>query len=321
MRASALESILALLPYFRRLRADERMRIAARFEEVKLEAGQSWQPEARLTIVVEGEALFEGAPLFPGDTFGEIDVATGNARAGELVAQLPTVLATLDHAGLEAIFADFPAVAPPWLKELGRELKWRNDLLREISLAYAEKLPPERLEALLARRRHRLARHRRSTVKSAIARVGRALFTVPGARPSFWVLVGALCALAAARTVVAYIIQNGLQKHLFALIGGKVGHPIHVHHFNYGLALVTIASVLLLLPRARSALKRLAFVFGFGVGLIVDEFALLWNLNPDYYQPSSRLVAALVIVGIVQIVYLRAWWGGIFRRMLSMVGL
>src|SRR4051812_21991803 len=126
MRASALESILALLPYFRRLRADERMRIAARFSALHLDAGESWQidPEApRLVIVVEGEAVLDGGlPLFPGDSFGEIDVVTGHAAPARIVAERPTLLATLDHAALEIVLAEFPAVAPPWLRELGREL-------------------------------------------------------------------------------------------------------------------------------------------------------------------------------------------------------
>jgi CRP-like cAMP-binding protein len=316
----ALESRLALLPYFRRLRPDERLRIAARFSQTTLAAGETLElREPRLNLIVDGEARLErdGAKqsLFGGDSFGEVELATGQELPARLSAQTKVRLAQLDAAGFDAILADYPAVGPPWLRELGRELKWRNDLLRELSLTFAEHLSPAQMEPLLRRRRRRLQRHRRSTVRGALARVGRALFTAPGARPSFWVLVGALTALAAARTMVALILANGLQKHLFALIGGKVGHPIHVHHFNYGLLLVSLVSVLLLLPRPRSALRRLAFVFGFGLGLIVDEFALLWNLNPDYYQPQSRLAAGLVLLGIAQVVYLREWWGAMWRRL------
>jgi hypothetical protein len=118
---------------------------------------------------------------------------------------------------------------------------------------------------------------------------------------------------------VAVIIKNGLQKHLFALIGGKAGNPIHVHHFNYGLVLVSLVGVLSLMPRPRRLLRRLAFVFGFGIGLIVDEFALLWNLNPDYYQPESRLAAGLVILAILQVVYFRAFWMGLLWRTVAWV--
>jgi hypothetical protein len=291
---------------------------------VELAAGFTLTLDAErplLVIVVDGEATLardgDTVELYAGDLAGEIEVLSGRGAAGTLTARTPARLATLDGDGLTRLFADYPAIAPPWLSELGRELKWRNDLLREVSLAYAERLPEAQLAAVLGRRRKRLAHHRRATVRNAAARLGRALFTAPGARPSFWVLVGAVSALAAARTVVALIIQNGLQKHLFALIGGRVGHPIHVHHFNYGLLLVSLTGVLLLLPRTRGWLRRLAFVFGFGVGLIVDEFALLWNLNPDYYQPQSRLAAALVLIGIAQVVYFRALWIALLRRVLS----
>jgi CRP-like cAMP-binding protein len=321
MRPARLESVLALLPYFSRLRTDEQVRIAARFVTVALPpGGELALDQPRLVIVVDGEArLVRGGStvrLFSGDTFGEIELATGRAAPARVVAETAATVATLDREALDGIFADYPAAALPWLRQLGRELKWRNDALREVSLAYAEKLPPSQLEAVLSARRRRLARHRRTTVGDAIRRLLRTIFLTPVARPSFWVMVGVLSALAAARTVVALIIANGLQKHLFALIGGSVGHPIHVHHFNYGLALVSLTSLLLLLPRTRGALRRLAFVFGFGVGLIVDEFALLWNLNPDYYQPSSRLVAAAVIVAIAQVVYLRAFWAALARRVL-----
>jgi hypothetical protein len=246
-------------------------------------------------------------------------VVIGHGDAGKLVAPERAVLALLDRAALDSLFADYPAIAPPWVTELARELKWRNDLLREVSLAHAERLPPAQLAAVLNRRKRRLERHRRSPVRRATARLVRALFVSPGERPSFWVLVGALSALALARTVVAMIIKNGLQKHLFALIGSQVGHPIHVHHFNYGLALVTIAGLLVMLPRTRGGLRKLAFVFGFGIGLIVDEFALLWNLNPDYYQASSRLAAGAVVLVIVQIVYFRNVYRAVLRRIGALV--
>ena len=324
MQLSGIESVLATLPYFARLRADERLRIAAHFRELHLQPQETLEIAAdapRLVLIVNGEAhLVRGEvtmPLFTGDTVGEVDLATGRAVPAKLIAEHATTIALLDSAGLAEVLAQFPAVAPPWVAELGRELKWRNDVLRELSLAYAERLPPAQLEAVLARRRRRVLHHRRSTIGSAARRLGTALFTAPGRRPSFWVLLGVMSALAAARTMVALIIANGLQKHLFALIGGSVGHPVHVHHFNYGIALVALVSVLTLMPSTRRAIRRLGFLFGFGVGLIVDEFALLWNLNPDYYQPSSRLAAAAVILAIAQVVYFRGPWTTLFRRLFA----
>jgi CRP-like cAMP-binding protein len=325
MDLRALEAALALLPSFGELRVDERLRAAEKFRVVELPVGGEHRIQAdapELVVVVHGRAdllVERGAPLalFAGDVFGEQEIAVGRGSEEQLRALEPTSLAVLDRAGLDALFEEFPALAPPWVAELARELKWRNDLLREVSLAHAENLPPKALEAVLKRRRANLQRRRASPVRRATARLVRALFTAPGTRPSFWVLVGVVSALAVARTVVAMIIKNGLQKHLFALIGSAAGHPIHVHHFNYGLLLVAITGVAVLVPRTRSALRRLAFVFGFGLGLIVDEFALLWNLNPDYYQASSRVVAGLVLLLIAQVVWFRALYLSLFHRLLE----
>ena len=82
---------------------------------------------------------------------------------------------------------------------------------------------------------------------------------------------------------------------------------------------MALAGVLALVKSTRQGIRRLAFLFGFGVGLIVDEFALLWNLNPDYYQPSSRIVAGLVLLAIVQVVYFRNLYLALGRRLLAMV--
>ena len=68
---------------------------------------------------------------------------------------------------------------------------------------------------------------------------------------------------------------------------------------------------------ARRVLRTLAFLFGFGLGLVVDEFALFWNLDPNYYQPASRFAAALVLFALGQVVYFRAVWIAIGRRVLA----
>src|SRR5581483_10833898 len=159
MRAR-LESALGVLPFFAPLRADERVRIAERFRVRRLAAGESWAiaPDApELVLVLDGQATLTvggGAPteLFAGDVVGELEVL-GHGEGERFTAREPTALATLDRAGLDALFADYPAIAPPWVAALGRELKWRNDLLREISLAHAEGLPAPALEAVLGRRR------------------------------------------------------------------------------------------------------------------------------------------------------------------------
>jgi hypothetical protein len=322
MRAPDLDLSIAQLPYFRRLRPEEHAQVASRFTRVRLAAGEerALGADAALVLALRGEVRVHrdgGDPftLDEGDWSDDLQAVAGRARPGSIRASLPSEVALLDRAGLDAIFEELPAAAVPLMIEIGREIKASNDLLRDVSFAHASGLPSWSFEPTLRRRRKRLQRHRRVALRRVGALLARALFVEPSRRPTFWIFWGAVLALVSARTMVAVILRRGLQHRLFALIGTSVGHPIHVHHFNYGLTVVAAVGALSLLPRGRSWLRLLSFAFGFGVGLVADEFALLWNLNPDYYQPSSRFAAALVIFALLQAVYFRRLYLGIARRL------
>lgn len=318
------EDALDLLPYFGGLRPDERLRIASRVRMVNLEQGSSLSlTDPMLAIVVKGELSLvrdaDRASLFPGDSVGDAEVLAGQGSSGTLTARVPSVIGLIDRPSLQAILGEYPVVAVPWVAELGRELRWRNDVLREIVLARSTGLSAARLRPILRRHQLRLRRARHHPVHRVGSLLARVLFVQPSRRPAFWVFAGLVLALVGARTVVGMILRKGMQERLFALIGTSAGNPIHVHHFNYGLLLVSLTGLLALIPRTRRALRALAFLFGVGVGLVVDEFALLWNLNPDYYQPSSRLVAALLVFALFQIVYFRSFYTSMARRLLARV--
>src|SRR5437763_15765838 len=53
---------------------------------------------------------------------------------------------------------------------------------------------------------------------------------------------------------------------------------LHVHHYVYGIFLITIAGYLALLFRGDRARPWIALLYGLGVGLTFDEFGM-W-LNP-----------------------------------------
>ena len=89
------------------------------------------------------------------------------------------------------------------------------------------------------------------------------------------------------------ILKYNLESRLFALVPGTDPNPMHVHHFNYGLLLIGASGLAALRPFGRRALRGLAFVFGLGAGLVFDEFALFWNLNPEYAQELSVIAAGI----------------------------
>lgn len=62
----------------------------------------------------------------------------------------------------------------------------------------------------------------------------------------------------------------------------------HIHHFYYGLALLTISNWAALVSNSRWVIHRAAILFGVGLGLIVDELGLLLTcgtavLECDYW--------------------------------------
>jgi CRP-like cAMP-binding protein len=326
--SDSLDLAIATIPYFRGLRPDERTRVADLMTRVILEPAEErplGADGAVVLVVLSGEVkLTRGGVgellLDEGDWTDELRAVAGQGRLGTLIAQSPARLAQLDKSALDQLFEQMPVIAVPLLAELGREASRRNDLMRDVALARTSGLPPTAFKALVTRRRRQMLRHRHVSAARIGSLLFRALVAEPSRRLTFWMFLGATLALVSARTVVAMIIHNGLQSRLFALIGGgEAGHPIHVHHFNYGLIIVALVGLLSFMPRIRRALRTLSFAFGFGVGLVVDEFALLWNLNPDYYQPESRLAAAVVLFGLVQVVFFRSLYLAVARRLVAWI--
>jgi hypothetical protein len=80
-------------------------------------------------------------------------------------------------------------------------------------------------------------------------------------------------------------------------IGGE-----HLHHYLWGIALVAGSGGLSLsLPPSEDLATRLAAVYGAGAALVVDEFALLLNLEDVYWTREGRISVNLG-VGVIAVV-------------------
>ena len=114
-------------------------------------------------------------------------------------------------------------------------------------------------------------------------------------RVSFWVLVGFVLTFAAARFLVA------TEPNLFLHI-----HGIHVHHFTYGIFVLTIAGALALtLPRPTP--RWLSVLYGAGVALSFDEFGMWLRLTDNYHLDQSEDLMVAILVFLVIIVYFLDW--------------
>ncbi len=73
----------------------------------------------------------------------------------------------------------------------------------------------------------------------------------------------------------------------------------HVHHFNSGIALLTITGAYLLFVRPTGrALGVAALLYGIALGLTFDEFGMWFHLEDFYWQRAS-FDAVVVIAGLL----------------------
>lgn len=325
-----LDALIATLPFLAPLRPDELCRAAKRFRVVDLAAGETrtfGAESGEALVVVEGRIAVEATPLpnqpplfarlQAGDHLGAVAVAAGRPTRAKVLAEKPSRLAILDAPGYAALEQEFPAVAIPACAALAEELAWKDDLLREVASVDAERLSGDERNRALEARRARVAARLAHCGRRAILGAGwREAARAAVREPAFWMLFGFLAAFGGARAMVHYILSHHKQEQLFALHHVKgFQNPIHIHHFNYGLILVTITSLLAFFPAFRRHLLVMALIFGVGAGLIFDEFALIWNLNPDYYQGLSRDAVLVVALALGQLAFLRPTWGKLFRRL------
>ena len=317
------------LGWLRDLRLDERERVERHFRIVELGTSERLELPAdappRMGFVIAGSVTLSRAdiPGLPpveirvgaGDHWGELAVFAEIPSAMTITAREPATLALLDPAGFRAIAEEFPIV---WVRVsalLSRELKWKNDLLREIQEFDVSTATAAELEVFLESKRRRVARRRTGIARSATRMVYRRLIAGPQRDPAFWILLGFVAAIAASRAVVAFILEFDLQHRLFNLQDSGGANPTHTHHFNYGFAILITAGLLGLLPQSRRFLRALSFVFGIGLGLVFDEFALIWNLNPDYYHSLNYQAIAVLGAVLVQVVYFRKFYAGLLDRL------
>ena len=322
-----IEAALGAVSIFAHLRPDEVGRIARRFEVIALEPGYSREfraepDEARLLVVVSGlvDATIDDPAgevhvrMGPGDRYGDAMLFTGNPQRIFVTARGPCAIAAIDRANFAGLLEDYPAVALPLSAELASELRARNDQVRRVAELRMSGRRSKQVEIAVQRLRRVLALRSAAVRRPSTRGLFRRLVIDQGSEPPFWMLLGFVLGLCGARLVVYFILKYKLEKHFFVLVASQNENPMHIHHFNYGLILVGVTGLLALSRYGRRALRALSLTFGLGCGLVFDEFALFWNLNPDYSQGLSLITAAIALVVLIQLAYFRRFWIALVNR-------
>jgi hypothetical protein len=114
----------------------------------------------------------------------------------------------------------------------------------------------------------------------------------------FWILVGFLPTFLIERSLV-YSAPN-----IFLVV-----HGVHVHHFTYGVIILSIVGFISLVSPYRFQ-RWLAMLYGVGLGLAFDEFGMWLRLTSNYNVDASEDVMVGILAFLIIIVYL----AGIIRR-------
>src|SRR5271170_501074 len=141
-------------------------------------------------------------------------------------------------------------------------------------------------------------------------------------RPMVWMFLAILITFLVTRTVTR-LIRSG--SGASAGLGNVRIAGNHIHHQVFGILIIIGTGIVLIseMPRG-AALDAAAAVFGVGVGLTVDEFALWLHLDDVYWTSEGRksvdaIFCVLVITGtliggasfVAGRVGTAAWWSSI----------
>jgi hypothetical protein len=117
---------------------------------------------------------------------------------------------------------------------------------------------------------------------------------------TFMLLASFVTTFASARGI-AYLLRGRSRLGPFrdVIIGRR-----HIHHFVPGIALLLLAGSAGILTRDESLQPRLAVPFGVGMGLTLDESALLLELEDVYWSPEGLLgvqitLAVAALIGVL----------------------
>ncbi len=93
----------------------------------------------------------------------------------------------------------------------------------------------------------------------------------------------------------------------------------HIHHFYYGIALISAAAWIALVSNKPRLITLAAVFFGAGLGLVADEIGLLLTcnsegLNCDYYARGSFDLAVLLGLSFFAFIYFPPFWRKVRAR-------
>ena len=119
--------------------------------------------------------------------------------------------------------------------------------------------------------------------------------------------------------LVVYLILGHLMPNFFLTIRG-----VHIHHFTYGVFILSLVGLYLLLKRPTFESKsfvRACILYGIGLALTFDEFGMWIMLDDNYWVRQSYDAVIVIMLLFVNLAYfhtIRNWlvreWRSVFKK-------
>jgi hypothetical protein len=93
------------------------------------------------------------------------------------------------------------------------------------------------------------------------------------------------------------VLTLAIHKHVAGLGNVQAG-GIHLHHYLWGILLVSLVASAGLIERSPTWRIWMGLVFGFGLALIIDEIALLVELKDVYWSGAGWVSVGVGIIFI-----------------------
>ncbi len=115
------------------------------------------------------------------------------------------------------------------------------------------------------------------------------------------------------------ILLSFLAAFIFARIYSLVAAPVliyrdvHIHHLNYGIAFLALSGFLSFYLSNSRFRNKIILLYGIGLGLTFDEFAMWLHLEDHYWMRTSYDAIIVISAVLINIVFFGDFW----QRMLN----
>lgn len=104
--------------------------------------------------------------------------------------------------------------------------------------------------------------------------------------------------------LTVYLVLGHWVPNMFLTIRG-----VHIHHFTYGLVILSLVGLFLLLKRPNPEGRPFFWTvvaYGVGLGLTVDEFGMWIRLDDEYWVRQSYDAVIIIAVLLLNVAYFQS---------------